>query len=132
MFSSVSHSVMSDSWWLHGLWPVRLICPLNSPGKNTGLGSHSLLQRGPSWPRDEIHSSFIAGRFFTVWATKILLNRFTLKIVADITAALGSNSEHRGKSTNWIEYVIINTQWYTLLARICFQPFQRWRLCSIY
>ena len=28
----------------HGLQPTRLLCPWNSPGKNTGLGSHSLLQ----------------------------------------------------------------------------------------
>ena len=26
------------------LQPTRLLCPLNSPGKNTGVGSHSLLQ----------------------------------------------------------------------------------------
>ena len=28
----------------HGLYPARLLCPWNSPGKNTGVGSHSLLQ----------------------------------------------------------------------------------------
>ena len=28
----------------HGLSPARLPCPWNSPGKNTGEGSHSLLQ----------------------------------------------------------------------------------------
>ena len=28
----------------HGLWPARLLCPWNSPGKNTGVGGHSLLQ----------------------------------------------------------------------------------------
>ena len=41
---SESHSVVSDSVWLHGLQPTRLLCPWNSPGKNTGVGSHSLLQ----------------------------------------------------------------------------------------
>ena len=25
-------------------WTARLLCPWNSPGKNTGVGSHSLLQ----------------------------------------------------------------------------------------
>ena len=29
----------------HGLQSARLLCPLSSQGKNTGLGSHSLLQR---------------------------------------------------------------------------------------
>ena len=28
----------------HGLYPVRLLCPGNSPGKNTGVGCHFLLQ----------------------------------------------------------------------------------------
>ena len=28
----------------HGLWTARLLCPWNSPGKNTGVGSHFLLQ----------------------------------------------------------------------------------------
>ena len=26
----------------HGLYLTRLLCPQNSPGKNTGVGSHSL------------------------------------------------------------------------------------------
>ena len=41
---SVSCSVMSDSLRPHGLWPTRLLCPWDSPGKNTGVGCHSLLQ----------------------------------------------------------------------------------------
>ena len=41
---SVSHSVVPVSLWSHGLQPTRLLCPWNSPGKNTGVGSHSLLQ----------------------------------------------------------------------------------------
>ena len=40
----ISHSVMSKSLQSHGLLPTRLLCPWNSPGKNTGVGSHSLLQ----------------------------------------------------------------------------------------
>ena len=35
---------MSNSLQHHGLQPARLLCPWNSPGKNTGVGSHSLLQ----------------------------------------------------------------------------------------
>ena len=41
----LSCSAVSDSLWPHGLWPTRLLCPWNSPGKNTGVGCHSLLQR---------------------------------------------------------------------------------------
>ena len=35
---------MSDSLRPHGLGPTRLLCSWNSPGKNTGVGCHSLLQ----------------------------------------------------------------------------------------
>ena len=28
----------------HGLWPARLLCPWNFPGKNTEVGCHFLLQ----------------------------------------------------------------------------------------
>ena len=37
-------SVVSDSLQPHGQWPTRLFCPWDSPGKNTGVGCHSLLQ----------------------------------------------------------------------------------------
>ena len=30
--------------WPYGLWPARLLCPWGSPGKNTGVGCHPLLQ----------------------------------------------------------------------------------------
>ena len=40
----VSHSVVSDSLRPHGLQPARLLCPWNSPGKNTGVGGHFLFQ----------------------------------------------------------------------------------------
>ena len=38
---SVSHSVISSSLWFHGQYLLYL---WNSPGKNTGVGGHSLLQ----------------------------------------------------------------------------------------
>ena len=42
--SSFSHSVMSNFLLPYEQWPTRLLCPWNSPGKNTGAGSHFLLQ----------------------------------------------------------------------------------------
>ena len=39
-----SCSVVSDSSQPCGLHPARLLCPWDSPGKNTGVGCHSLLQ----------------------------------------------------------------------------------------
>ena len=35
---------MSDSVRPHRWWPTRLPCPWDSPGKNTGVGCHFLLQ----------------------------------------------------------------------------------------
>ena len=44
---SVGRSVLSDSLQPHELWPARLLCPWDSPGKNTGVGCHFLLQGIP-------------------------------------------------------------------------------------
>ena len=35
---------MSDSLGPHALQPARLLCPWDSPGMNTGVGCHALLQ----------------------------------------------------------------------------------------
>ena len=35
--------VVSNSLWLHGLWPTRFLCPWNFKGRNTGIGCHFLL-----------------------------------------------------------------------------------------
>ena len=40
----LSHSVMSHSLQPHGLQTARLLFPWDSPGKNTGVGFHALLQ----------------------------------------------------------------------------------------
>ena len=37
-------SVVSDSVWPHRWKPTRLSCPWDSPGKDTGVGCHFLLQ----------------------------------------------------------------------------------------
>ena len=41
-FYKEDHSVMFNSWQTHE--PTRLPCPWNSPGRNTGVGCHFLLQ----------------------------------------------------------------------------------------
>ena len=62
-----SHSVMSNSLWPHGLGPTRLLYPWDFPGKNTGVGCHSLLQG--IFPTQGSNLD-ITGRLFTVWATR--------------------------------------------------------------
>ena len=40
----VSRWVVTDSLLFHGLGPARILCPWDSPGKNTRVSSYSLLQ----------------------------------------------------------------------------------------
>ena len=47
----LSRSVVSDSFWPHGLYPTRLLCPWDFSDKNTGVGCRSLLQGIFSTPR---------------------------------------------------------------------------------
>ena len=49
--------VVSNSLRPHGLWPARLLCPRDSPGKNTGVGCHFLLQG--IFPTQESHPGFL-------------------------------------------------------------------------
>ena len=44
VFVCVSDSVVSSSLQPHGQSPARLLCLWASPGKNTGVGSHSVFQ----------------------------------------------------------------------------------------
>ena len=59
---------MPDSLRPYGLQPTRLLCPWDSPGKNTGVGAIPFSRS--SWLRDWIQVSHITGGFFTVWATR--------------------------------------------------------------
>ena len=61
-------SLVSNSLELHGLTvasPSGSSVHVDSPGYNTGMGCHALLQ-GFSQPRDRTQVSGIAGRFFTI------------------------------------------------------------------
>ena len=60
---------MSDFLQPHGLKPASLLCPWNSPGRKTGVGSLSLLQEIFT-PRNQTRVSRIAGGFFTFCATR--------------------------------------------------------------
>ena len=48
-------SVMSNSLQPSGQEPTRLLCPWDSPGKNTGVASPDL--QGSSWPKVQTHVS---------------------------------------------------------------------------
>ena len=59
---------MSNCLWSHGLWPARLLCPWDFPGKNTGVGCHFFLQ-GSSQPRDWTCISCVCRRILHHYAT---------------------------------------------------------------
>ena len=54
---TLTHSVVSDSLRVHGLYPARRLCPWHSPGKNTRVGCH-FLSRGSSPHRDQTRTSW--------------------------------------------------------------------------
>ena len=87
-------SAMSDSLWPHGLKSMMLLCPWDFPGKNIGVDCHFLLQ-GIFQNQDSnpglLHCwhilyclmwvSCIAGRFFTIWATRGKCTKDVLNIM---------------------------------------------------
>ena len=67
---------MSDSLRPHGLQPARLLCPWDSPGKNSGVECQALLQgiflmagKKSQGSNLQLMSPAFAGRFFTMRAT---------------------------------------------------------------
>ena len=66
----VSHSVMSDSLWPHGLYSLQVPLTMELFRQEYWSGSHSLFQ-GIFFTQDRTRSSLIAGRLFTVWTTAL-------------------------------------------------------------
>ena len=65
-------SVMSDSLQPNGLQPARLLCPWDSPGKNTGVSCHALLQgifQTQGLNPHLLHLPVLTSRFFTTNTT---------------------------------------------------------------
>jgi len=65
-------SVVSNSLWPCRPWPTRLLCPWDSPGKNTGMGLPCPPPGdlpNPGIESTSLTSSAMAGRFFTTSAT---------------------------------------------------------------
>ena len=74
-------SFVSDSLQHYGLQPTRLLCPWDSPGKNTGVGCHSLLL-DPGIEPAALTSPTLAGRFLTASTTGKSLMPLLLKLVS--------------------------------------------------
>ena len=85
---------MSDSLWPHGLWPARLLCTWNFPGKNNGVGCHYLLQGIFETQGSNPHlfeSSELVGRFFTTsvtWEAQLQLQYNNMIIIIIIITVI--------------------------------------------
>ena len=66
MCTHKSCSVVSDSLWPHGLWPTRLLCPWDSPG------------RSPEWTAVPISRASSQLRSWT-WASRTAGGSFTAR-----------------------------------------------------
>ena len=64
-------SAVSDSLWPYRLQRTRFLCPWDSPGKNTGVGCHALLQGifRTQGSNPHLRPSASAGWFFTTSTT---------------------------------------------------------------
>ena len=56
----------SNSLQPHGFQLTKILCPWDSPGKNTGVGCHFLLQGIFPQPRGQPESLSVASSFFTI------------------------------------------------------------------
>ena len=78
---------MSNSLQPLGLYPTMHLCPWDSPGKNSGVGIHALLQgmfliQGSKWGI----LCLMADRFFTTSTTweALMKNMVTIKILLNM------------------------------------------------
>ena len=92
----VSCSALSDFLWTRGLWPTRLYCPGNSLGKNTGVGSHSLLHGIFLGPPELLKLLGSGGnlylQMFSDWLWYLLSKLMPWKYMVKLTAAKSPQS----------------------------------------
>ena len=91
----------------------------DSPGKNTRVSCHAFLQ-GSSQPRDQTQVSWIAGRFFIIWASYLLV-RDKYKLSDEASSIFSKNlcEELRGF---FQAHSHINNSKITCLALMCVSP----------
>ena len=93
-----SFSVVSGSLWPQGLQPARLFYPWGFSRQEYWSG---MTRPPPGWssqPRDRTQVSHIAGRFFTLWATRESLMKAKLHSIAQ-QRRLRRSSKYNRKET---------------------------------
>ena len=65
-------SVLSNSLWPYGLQPTMLLCPWDSPSKNTGVSCHALFQEFFPTQRSNLHLLWLVHcrQILDHWATR--------------------------------------------------------------
>ena len=99
----LSHAVVSDSLWLHGLQPARLLYPWNFPGKNTWVGFHFLLLAAVNKTTYYIHFPLpqTALTFLmNFWRTCLSPHRRGTLVLS----VLSTHPQSMGKETQWMSF----------------------------
>ena len=86
--SCESRSVLSNSLQPHGVEPSRFFYPWDSPGKNTGVGCHALLQR--IFPTQGLNSGLPHCKQILYCLSHQLCIKITLKFKKKLSARFGS------------------------------------------
>ena len=118
---------------LHGLQPVRFFCPWNSPGQNTGVGSHSLLQgifptqrSNPGLPQCRQILYYLSHQGSPQW-TK---DAYVFSLAFLFLACYGAQSDCNLLFTWWLKFRIYQV---FCNGRFCFQNYySSQRLCMCY
>ena len=128
---------MSDSLQPYGLKPTRLLCPWDSPGKNTEVGCHALLQRiflTQGWELTTVTSPVLASRrhkrlAFDRRVRKIPLKEFLLGESHRQRSLAGYSSKcHKESGTievtchacTWINDRIYDRHQFSSYSQFCF------------
>ena len=88
-YSAVLGRSVTDSLGPRGLWPARLLCPWDSPGKSTGVGCHALLQglsalhsTKPVYPVEQLSSKNMpTSNPWNLWIFALLGKRIFTKVI---------------------------------------------------
>ena len=88
-------SRVSDSLRAHGLQPGRLLCPWDSPGKNTRVGCYALLQG--IFPTQELSRGLLPGKNTRVGCYALLQGIF-------LTQELSRGLLHGRQILYWLSY----------------------------
>ena len=91
---------MSDSVWPHELWPARLLCPWDFPGKNTRVSCHFLLQG--SFPTQGSKPGPLNCRQILYWLSHLLISKVFKLYTLNVDSFL-YGKEKSYKINSWLE-----------------------------